>query len=211
MFQGSPFATYDALVALAGRPEHAGRVSALLAAFSARTGAFSAEQPWYERRSRAFWDDALTSGGLAVELASELGPDRAAIARATALATAHRGIYELAPDAEQQRVRFEDLWSGAVFFVTAFDEGTRAGIFRHEGGLCDGRLVADAEGAVSLLPGAFFHPEDATPAVRATLDEARRRQLGTHALLDALLLMEHRLLTLSRVKASFAYRLPPAR
>lgn len=205
----SPFATYDALVALAGSAAHAARVQALLEAFGARTGVFSSEDPWFERRSRAFWDDALTRGGLGDTLAGSLEADAAEVARS--FGSAHRGIFELVPDAEGVEVRFEDLWSGAVFVVRSFDEATRAGIFRHEGGLCDARLVADPSAVVSMLPGAFFHPEDATSAIRSVMDEARRRGLSTHELCDALLLMEHRLVTLSRVKASFAYRLPPAR
>ena len=203
----SPFAVYDALVSLAGHPSNEPWLSSLREAFFARTGAFSSDDPWFERRTRAFWDDAVTRapGGLGERFAPELGPAEAKVARS--FARAHRGLFLLEP--EETRVRFVDLVSDAVFWVEAFDSSTKAGIFHHEGGLCDARLVASSEGVVAMLPGAFFHPHDATPSVRNVLEEARARGMGTHATLDTLLVMEHRLCTLSRVKPSFAYRFGP--
>lgn len=206
MAGSSVFAAYDALVALAGAPAHAGRVERLRAAFGARAGSFSLAD---ERRTRAFWDAALTRGGLARELGPALPVELRPSARS--LTNAHRGLFQLVPDAGAQRVVFEDLWSGAIFGVEAFDDASAAGIFRHEGGLCDARLVAGEGAEVALLPGAFFHPEDATPFALGVLAEARARGLALEEVADALLLMEHRLATLSRVKASFAYRLPAAR
>lgn len=202
------FAAYDALVGLAGE-HHAGQVEQLeqlRAAFSERAGPFSLAD---ERRTRAFWDFALTDGGLAAQLGPALPGDLRPAAQV--LVNAHRGVFQLVPDAAAQQVTFEDLWSGAMFRVAAFDEASAAGIFRHEGGLCDGRIVASAEAEAVLLPGAFFHPDDATPFALGVLAEARVRGLGIDEVADALLLMEHRLVTLSRVKASFAYRLPTAR
>jgi hypothetical protein len=201
-----PFAVYEAVLARAGSAAHAHRVVRLRDAFAQRTGAFSSEDPWFERRSRAFWDDALTRGGLGEALALEL-PDEMR-ATATRFSTAHRGLFDL--EVSPEGVRFRDEWSGVELFVSVFDEATRAGIFRHQGGLADARLVADDAGAVYMLPGAFFHPDDATPSIEAVVDEAKRRGMSKDAALDALLLMEHRLVTLSRVKASYAYRLPPA-
>ncbi|HQY64846.1 MAG: hypothetical protein IPF92_09000 [Myxococcales bacterium] len=200
------FAAYDALVALAGAPAHAARVERLRTAFGERAGTFSLAD---ERRTRAFWDTALTRGGLARELGPTLAADLRPAARS--LTTAHRGLFQLFPDSGARHVAFEDLWSGARFRVEAFDDASAAGIFRHEGGLCDARLVASEAGEVALLPGAFFHPEDATPFALEVLVEGRARGLALEEVGDALLLMEHRLATLSRVKAGFAYRLPAAR
>lgn len=199
----SPFAVYDAVVALAGHPTHEPLVHALQEIFFTRTGAFSSDDPWFERRTRAFWDDALTRGGLATRLAPELSADEARVART--FARAHRGLFSIEP--EDERVRFHDLVSDAVFWVESFDFASKAGIFHHEGGLCDARLVASDEAVVAMLPGAFFHPDDATPSVRLVLEEAKARGMDTQTTLDALLTMELRLCTLSRVKASFAYRL----
>ena len=91
------------------------------------------------------------------------------------------------------------------------DGAAAAGLLRHGGGLCDARLVASEAGEVALLPGVFFTPEDATPFALEVLVEGRARGLALEEVGDALLLMEHRLATLSRVKAGFAYRLPAAR
>jgi hypothetical protein len=201
-----PFAVYEAVLARAGSAVHAPRVRRLRDAFAQRTGAFSSEDPWFERRSRAFWDDALTRGGLGEALSPEIPEEMRSTA--ASFSTSHRGLFDL--DVSPEGVRFRDEWSGAEFFVSVFDEATRAGIFRHQGGLADARLVADENGVVYMLPGAFFHPDDATPSIELVVDEAKRRGMSKDEALDALLLMEHRLVTLSRVKASYAYRLPQA-
>jgi hypothetical protein len=59
---------------------------------------------------------------------------------------------------------------------------------------------------VALLPGAVFHPREATSAIPPVLDAARSRSLPTRDTLDALLRMERMLRSLSRVKAAYAYR-----
>lgn len=200
----SPFTVYDAVVSLAGSDTNDALTTRLRGEFLARTGSFTSDDPWFERRSRAFWDDALTRGGLGQHFASSLAPAEAKVART--FARAHRGLFEVRPESGT-RVGFRDLWSSAVFWVDAFDPSMNAGIFHHEGGLADARLVANDEGSVAVLPGAFFHPDDATPSIGLVLDEARARGMTTDQTLDALLSMEMRFSTLSRVKASYAYRL----
>jgi len=202
----SPFAVYDAVVSLAGSPTNDALTADLRAAFLARTGSFTPDDACFERRTRAFWDDALTRGGLGARFAAQLSEAEAKVARS--FSHAHRGLFEVLPESGT-RVTFRDLWSSAVFWVDAFDPSMNAGIFHHEGGLADARLVANDEGLVAVLPGAFFHPDDATPSIALVLDEARARGMGSDATLDALLAMEMRFSTLSRVKASYAYRLPP--
>ena len=59
---------------------------------------------------------------------------------------------------------------------------------------------------VGILPGALFHPEDATEAIEQILDVARERTMETDDVLDALLRMELSLRSLSRVKPGYAYR-----
>jgi hypothetical protein len=59
---------------------------------------------------------------------------------------------------------------------------------------------------VALLPGALFHPPEATAAIEAVLVAARDQGLGTDDALDALMRMERTLRSLARVKATYAYR-----
>jgi hypothetical protein len=65
---------------------------------------------------------------------------------------------------------------------------------------------ADEPLEVALLPGAIYHPHDATSAIEQVIGAARARDLTTDDTLDALLRMERSLRALSRVKAAYAYR-----
>jgi hypothetical protein len=74
-------------------------------------------------------------------------------------------------------------------------------------------LLATPDGC-AVLPGTIFHPLEARAHLDVTLSAALTRRLGTDAVLDAVLKMEHTWRTLSRVKAGYAYRveaLPSAR
>ena len=56
-----PFApTFEALVAKVGGATPPEEVVALHERFEERTGAFGPDDPWFESRSRAFWDDTMT-------------------------------------------------------------------------------------------------------------------------------------------------------
>jgi hypothetical protein len=57
-----------------------------------------------------------------------------------------------------------------------------------------------------LLPGAVFHPRQATAAIVPVLAAARTAALQVDETLDKLLLMERSLRSLSRVKPAYAYR-----
>ena len=57
---GSFHATFERLVAKVGAATPPDEMRALHRAFEQRTGAFGPDDPWFESRSRAFWDDALT-------------------------------------------------------------------------------------------------------------------------------------------------------
>jgi len=182
------------------------RVLELRAAFEARTGSFSPRDSFFEPRSAAFWDDALTSAGFGRELVPDLSAESAALVEP--FARAHRGLFRVEP--EDDRFLLVDEWSGAEFVAEPASAGLRDALERVSG-LVDGRVVGvppshlGAERIV-LLPGAVFHAADAIDPIRALLPEARARALESQAFLDALLRMDHALRALSRVKPAFAYR-----
>ena len=197
-----------------GGASQAGRVaraSEMRAAFEARTGAFSPEDPWFEERSRAFWCDAVTRGRFGREVELELLPDDRQWLGP--LERAHRGLFRAAAAraARETSRRSEewlvDVWSGAELLVTTLDDGARAELDAASGQLFDARVVGNDEPfELALLPGAIFHPHDATDAIEHVIGVARERDLATHEALDALLRMERSLRALSRVKAAYAYR-----
>jgi len=171
-------------------------------AFEKRTGAFGPEDPWFEARSRAFWDDALTTQGFATLAAPHVGEELAAIA--DRFKRAHRGVFVVA-EVDGRGAHLVDLWSGAELLVRHLDEA-QAVTFQHAEGPMDARVVADPNGALFVLPGALHHGPDALVPLRAVLAAAQERDMGTDAVLDALLRMELVFRSSSRVKARFAYR-----
>ena len=192
------------MVQLGGAPERAARVAEMRAGFEARTGAFAPDDAWFEERSRAFWCDAVTRARFGREVKDALTPDERCWLGP--LERAHRGLFR----AEGETL--VDVWSGAELVVTLVDDVSRAELDAGSGQLFDARVVGweggDPRRAVrlALLPGALFHPRDATEAIAPVISAARARDLATHDLLDALLRMERTLRSLSRVKAAYAYR-----
>ncbi|MCL2777257.1 MAG: hypothetical protein FWD73_04570 [Polyangiaceae bacterium] len=211
---GEFLAVYDSICELGAASE---KIAAMRKVFESRTGAFRPEDPWFEVRSRAFWDDALTTQQFAK--VAPLPPSNSASANfakyagalAEPLAMSHRGLF-VAEDVDGRGARMVDLWSGAEFLVRHVDEA-QAIAFEHAEGLIDARVVALGSLFMLLvLPGAFHHPPDAREPIERVVNEARQRRLSTGAVLDALLRMELIFRSSSRVKASFAYRidhLPP--
>ncbi|MEO6417934.1 MAG: hypothetical protein ABIP39_00905 [Polyangiaceae bacterium] len=172
-------------------------------AFEARTGSFGPEDPWFEARSSAFWDDAVTSQGFSGRVSDAL--PEAARGWLQPLARAHRGLFR-AEEAESKWT-LVDVWSGAEFIVDAPEGGLRQALDAAEGSLIDGRLVGrDAPLSIDLLPGAIFHPPDASEAIEKVIEVARAQKLGRELTLDALLRMERNLRSHSRVKPAYAYR-----
>jgi hypothetical protein len=192
------------IVQLGGAPDRAARVAEMRARFEARTGAFSPEDSWFEERSRAFWCDAVTRGKFGHDVLGELtNEERAWLGP---LERAHRGLFR------EEDGLLRDAWSGAELVFTVVDDESRAELASAAGQLFDARVAAErTEGAdgnlvVALLPGAIFHPRDATAPIGDVLAAARARELATDDVLDALLRMQRMLQSLSRMKAAHAYR-----
>src|SRR5215467_6527530 len=108
-----PIEAFERIATELGKPAFAERVRAAREGFQRRTGAFGPEDAWFEARSRAFWDDALTSGGLA-----DLAEDAPEEVRAWIgpLGRAHRGLFVVA-EREDDATVLRDLMSGAELFV----------------------------------------------------------------------------------------------
>ena len=197
------FEAYDALLALGALPAHAARVASMRRAFEERTGEFAPEDPWFEARSRAFWDDALVTQGFARPMSDAL--PEAARAWVEPLARAHRGLFVMKEDRDEGRV-VRDLWSGAEFEVHVIDEATRLALDAVSAPF-DARLVGSDEPVrVAILPGAVFHPADAVEPIAKVIAKARAESRTTGDVLDALLRMERGLRASARVKAAYAYR-----
>jgi hypothetical protein len=187
------------IVQLGGGAELASRVAEMRAGFEARTGAYAPEDPWFEERSRAFWCDAITAGRFGREVRGQLAEDEGAWLEP--LERAHRGLFRA------EGSLLVDEWSGAELVVTSMDEASRAELDAAAGQLFDARVVGtDEPYVIALLPGAVFHPRDATAAIAPVLAAARARAMATADTLDALLRMGRMLRSLSRVKAAYAYR-----
>jgi hypothetical protein len=200
---GGILETVTRIQQLGGEPVRADRVAKHRAQFEARTGAFVPEDPWFEERSRAFWCDALTEGRFGREVEAELAPaDRTWLGP---LERAHRGLFlgGLPSDGDV----IVDAWSGAEFAITLLDDASVAELAAASGQLFDARVVVSGDACtVALLPGALFHPREATAPIHGVLAAARDQGLSTNETLDALLRMEHTLRSLSRVKTAYAYR-----
>ncbi len=201
-------ADYEAVVA------HATDVPRRREVFQKRTGSFGPEDPWFETRTRAFWDDALTTQRLALSGGPAL--DDAVRVRVSRWHRAHRGLF-LVRSLSAEGAHLVDRWSGAELLVTVLDEA-QATSLRHAEGLVDARVVASTvrraaspRPALFMLPGALHHAPDAREPIEAVLTAARAGAMETGDVLDALLRMEHVMRSSSRVKTSFAYRVESLR
>jgi hypothetical protein len=192
----------EAIAALGLSEAHKEHVASMHRTFEERTGTFGADVHWFEARSRAFWDDAVTRQGFARHVAAELP----AVARewVPSLERAHRGLFFASRTTDRRLLR--DVWSGAEFVVDDIDDASLSALEAPSGPF-DGRIAALANPVrVALLPGALFHPEDAIEPIERVLEAARVQELGADDVLDALLRMELSLRKMSRVKPGYAYR-----
>jgi hypothetical protein len=197
-------AAYEAIVAL-GDSGHLGEhATRMRRDFQRRTGAFGPEDPWFENRARAFWDDALTTQGFAQLAAETLDADTRALAGC--FERSHRGFF-LVEEVDDRGACLVDVWSGAEFLVRHLDEAQALSL-EHAEGAMDARVTAGLRGPeLFLLPGAYHHPADALEPAIDVLVAAQDRGLSTTQALDALMRMELVLRSSSRVKAGFAYRI----
>ena len=199
-------AVYDELLARASAPALRDRATALRAAFLKRTSSSTpgpGSEP--EDRERAAWDDALTTGGLAAELADGLDdPSERALARV--LSRAHRAVFRMTLVGAERAAH--DVLSGASFLVLPRDDIGREVLTSAEGEdetLFEARIVAASDGC-AMLPGIVFHPPDATPLIYEILTAGRQRGMSRDDLCDALLRMQHTFRHLARVKIGYAYK-----
>jgi hypothetical protein len=205
-------AALDEIASVAARASHAEHLSSLRRRFVERTGAFGPEDPWFEARSRAFFEWTLTRGGFGRRIEQELSPEARAFVGP--LERAHRGLFTVAPRGERTRAAkgdalvLRDEIAGPEFAGEPLDAGLADALSAAESPF-DGYLVGVPlpDARVFLLPGAVFHPESAKQPIARVLDEARARGMEREDILDALLRMERSYRSLSRVKPSFAYRL----
>lgn len=198
-------AAYDAALALVSDDGIAGEVARMREVFQKRTGKFETDDPWFEARTRAFWDDALATQGLAPLAAAALdGEAQPFVQLVRRFAGAHRGLFEVA-EADANGARLVDVWSGAELLVRHVDEAQRLAL-EHADGLMDARVIAASDEALFVLPGALHHSADASEAAMKVVEAARTRELRTGEVLDALMRMELVFRSSSRVKAAFAYR-----
>jgi hypothetical protein len=196
-------AAYEAIVGLGDSGDLGEQAARLRAEFQKRTGAFGPEDPWFEARARAFWDDALTTSAFGLLAAQRLPPGVRAIAQC--LRRSHRGFF-LVDDSDDRFASLIDLWSGAELLVRHLDE-TQALTLEHADGAMDARVTACPSGSdLFLLPGAYHHAPEALAPATEVLVAARERGLSTGETLDALMRMDLVLRASSRVKAAFAYR-----
>jgi len=194
---------YETIVALGDSGTLGPQAASMRKEFQRRTGPYGAEDPWFETRSRAFWDDALATQGFAVLAAAELSPQIQALA--ACIDQAHRGFF-LVEEVDDRGALLVDVWSGAELLVRHLDETQRLTL-EHAEGAMDARVTRGAAGSdLFVLPGAYHHPADALEPAIDVLLAARERGMTTDAALDALLRMELVLRSSSRVKAAFAYR-----
>jgi hypothetical protein len=197
-------AVYDELLTRASAPPLEAQARALRDAFLRRTSTLPPLGSVPEDRVLAAWDDALTTGGLAAQLAPSF-KDPAERALARVLPRAHRGVFRL-DRVSAHPVAF-DLVSGASFVLLPRDDLARS-LATHpdrDAPLFEARIVAATDGCASL-PGVIFHPPDATPLIAQILGIARQRRMARGASCDALLRMQNAFFSLSRVKIGYAYR-----
>jgi hypothetical protein len=198
-------AVYDELLARASAPENGGRALALREAFLRRTSSSTPGGPTEpEDRMRAAWDDALTTGGLAAELASGL-EDRGERALARVLSRAHRSVFRMSLLGSHRIAT--DVLGGASFLVLPRDDIGREvlALGGEDAPLFEARIVAATDGC-AMLPGIIFHPPDATPLIDEICNAAEKRGMSAGDLCDALLRMQHTFRNLSRVKIGYAYK-----
>lgn len=174
-------------------------------AFSARTGAFEPNEPFYEERIRAFFDWLVIEhegGGWLRRLVARRDLTDSDRDLARRLATSMRSLWRVTERAREGDPILECLLGGARLVVRR-DEGPAARLT--PGDVLDGRLVG--AGPVALLaPGPVFHPREAHDALGRLLEDARAAGRSPDAMLDPLLRMRMRFDRFTSMDARHVYR-----
>lgn len=201
------YVAHDAFVTALAQPALEGHVLSLRRALEERTGKVDSEDEGFEARMATFWDAAVTHPDLLGQIAGDVSADVAPWA--AAFSRAHRGLFAVASGGATAAFILEDRISGAAFVLIPAPPRELSIALESSEGLFDGRVVGamlnDAP-TITLLPGAFFHPPDASEAILGVIAAARTAGRSRDETLDALLRMEARLRAHSRVKPSYAYR-----
>ena len=207
----SAYEAYEAIVAALSQPDLADAVRARRAEREASSGATDGDDEGFEGRMQVFWDAAVTTPLLLERIRDRVS--EGILAWIGPFGRAHRGLFAVdrddsgAPLMAGSAPIIRDVWSGAAFILTPLPPRELALALRTTEGRFDGRVVGcDAPLRVALLPGALFHPPDATSAIDKVVAAAKAEGLAKDDALDALLRMEARLHAHSRVKPSYAYR-----
>ena len=198
------FEAYDAILALGATSERATRVAEMRREFERRTGEFVPEDAWFEARSRAFWDDAVTTQGFAREVEAGLPADATRMdhaPRTRASRPLRDGQLE-----HPSRSAFAISGEGpsSSFTRSTTPCGTRSQ--QRSRRSTRGSSGATSRRVVAMLPGAVFHPAEAAEPIAAVLKHARggaeRRRRPGRAASDGARVSRER----CRVKAAYAYR-----
>lgn len=173
--------------------------------FHARTGAFEANEPFYEERIRAFFDWlAIDHQGGAILRRYVAQHARTDEERSLAgrLATSMRSLWRVT-DRARDRDPIVVCMLGGARFVVRRDDGPASRLTA--GDVLDGRLVA--AGSIALLaPGPVFHPREVHDALERLLADARAQGRSAESLLDPLLRMRMRFDRFTSMHARHVYR-----
>ena len=194
-------AVYDELLLRAASPPFDAQARQLRAAFELRAGSFPPEHPARSARDAASWEDALLAGGLALLLAPSFD-DPSERSLVLVFSRAQQGVF--VPVSRGKVSCLQDLWGGGEFLLLPRDDIGRA-LGEVQGVPFVGRIVAGSDGC-AVLPGRVWLPEEALPFFPEIFHAARARSMEVDAVVDALLWMEHRLASMSRIKPQVAFR-----
>lgn len=193
----------DALVDRIVAALPASEIAAAREAYAARTGSFLPEEPFYEERLRAAFDDALTSWGTPPGALLSRWPGEP---RAASMQRAWRSLFSVTSVSAGASVKEGALvrapLTGAELRVSTVDGlGSRL----RDGDLFEGRVFVH-EGSVLAMPGAVFFERDAHQAIEAIVGEAARHRVSSDALCDSLLRMQMRLFRQPALRVHHVYR-----
>lgn len=168
--------------------------------FHRRTGPFEVGDPWYEERTRFFFEWYLADQGGARRWL-DAHPDATETERraARALATSARSLYSVREPGADGVLVLDDRLAGGRFVLEASHAPPLS-----VGDTFDGRLVALE--VLVLTKGIIFHPAQTFEALDALLAAVTPLEGDRVAILDGLLRMRMRLDRFTSIRARHIYR-----